>query len=134
MSMWMVVEDEPDLYQTLLALFDLWSVDGLTFTTGTDALQWIEDVDAGRIAPSVPKLALLDVRLPGISGDQVGNRLRRSPVLKNIAIILTASNTLSPEGEREALKTAQADQLVYKPLPEPQTLQALLTSAVNGRS
>ncbi len=47
MSTWMVVEDEPDLYDTLLALFEIWSIDGVAFTNGTDAVKWIEDVDKG---------------------------------------------------------------------------------------
>ena len=130
---WMVVEDEPDLYETLLALFEIWSVDGIAFTNGTDAIQWIEDVDAGKIETNVPELAILDIRLPGVSGDKVGRRLRQSPVLKNIAIVLTTAYYLSSEEEKNVLKVAQTKHLVYKPLPEPTVFQTLLKKAIDER-
>ncbi len=130
---WMVVEDEPDLYETLLALFEIWSVDGIAFTNGTDAIQWIEDVDAGKIETNVPELAILDIRLPGVSGDKVGRRLRQSPVLKNIAIVLTTAYYLSSEEEKDVLKVAQTKHLVYKPLPEPTVFQTLLKKAIDER-
>ena len=65
MPTWMVVEDEPDLYDTLLMFFEIWGVDGIAFTTGTDAIRWIDDVDRGTNDAGVPELALLDIRLPG---------------------------------------------------------------------
>jgi len=129
----MVVEDEPDLYETLLALFEIWSVDGIAFTNGTDAIQWIEDVDAGKIETNVPELAILDIRLPGVGGEKVGHRLRQSPVLKNIAIVLTTAYYLSSEEEKAVLKTAQTNHLVYKPLPEPAVFQTQLNKAIDER-
>jgi len=130
----MVVEDEPDLYETLLALFEIWSIDGVAFTNGTDAIQWIEDVDAGKLETNIPELAILDIRLPGISGDKVGHRLRQSPVLKDIAIVLTTAYYLSSEEEKEVLKVAQTAHLVYKPLPKPSVFQVLLKKAIDERN
>ena len=63
MSTWMVVEDEPDLYDTLLALFEIWSIDGVAFTNGTDAVKWIADMDSGSAETNIPELAILDIRL-----------------------------------------------------------------------
>ena len=134
MSTWMVVEDEPDLYETLLALFEIWSIDGVAFTNGTDAIQWIEDVDAGKIETNIPELAILDIRLPGVSGDKVGSRLRQSPALKDIAIVLTTAYHLSSDEEKEVLKVAQTSHLVYKPLPEPKTFKVLLKTAIDERN
>jgi CheY-like chemotaxis protein len=133
MSTWMVVEDEPDLYDTLLKLFEIWSVDGVAFTDGTDAIKWIEDIDQDHADINLPELALLDIRLPGRSGPEIGNRLRRSPVLKNIAIVLMTAYRLSPKQEHEAIKLAQADKLLYKPLPSPQEFRSILERAISRR-
>ncbi len=133
MPTWIVVEDEPDLYETLLALFEIWSIDGVAFTTGEDAIRWIEDIDSKTIETNVPELAILDIRLPGINGDEVARRLRQSPVLKNIAIVLITAYHLAPSKEKEILQRAQTKHLVYKPLPNPADFQAVLQSAIASR-
>ena len=82
LSTWMVVEDEPDIYELLLAMFEIWGIEGVAFVDGEEAITWIEESDKG--APSeIPELAVLDIRLPGnVSGPMVGARIRQSPVLK----------------------------------------------------
>jgi len=133
MSTWMVVEDEPDLYDTLLALFEIWSIDGVAFTNGTDAIKWIEDVDKGDTDTNIPELAILDIRLPGATGPEIGARLRKSSVLKDIAIVLMTAYHLAPKGEQEVMAQAQADTLLYKPLPAPPEFQTLLKKAIEHR-
>jgi len=133
MSTWMVVEDEPDLYDTLLALFGIWSIDGVAFTNGTDAIKWIDDVDAGIAETNIPELAILDIRLPGVEGPEIGARLRKSPVLKNIAIVLVTAFHLSPADEQKAIEKAQADDLLYKPLPDPEAFRAALQKVIARR-
>jgi len=129
----MVVEDEPDLYDTLLALFEIWSIDGVAFTNGTDAVKWIEDVEAGKAETNIPELAILDIRLPGVSGPDIGARLRKNPVLNDLAIVLTTAYHLSPKEEEEAVKLADADDLLYKPLPSPMQFKAILQRAIGNR-
>jgi CheY-like chemotaxis protein len=133
MSTWMVVEDEPDLYDTLLALFGIWSIDGVAFTNGTDAVKWIDDVDAGNAETNIPELAILDIRLPGVEGPEIGARLRQSRVLKNIAIVLVTAFHLSPADEKKAIEKAQADDLLYKPLPVPEEFRTVLQKAIAKR-
>jgi len=134
MSTWMVVEDEPDLYDTLIALFEIWSIDGVAFTNGTDAIRWIEDVDKGGVDVAIPELAILDIRLPGASGPEIGQRLRASHTLKDIAIVLTTAYHLSPAEEKEALARAGADALLYKPLPSPSEFRAILQQTIDQRA
>jgi CheY-like chemotaxis protein len=132
MSTWMVVEDEPDLYDTLLALFEIWSIDGVAFTNGTDAIKWIEDVDAGNVeSTNIPELALLDIRLPGATGPEIAERLRQSPVLGNIAIVLMTAYHLTGVEEQAVMKQAQADHLMYKPLPSPTEFRAVLQKSID---
>ncbi|MBN1565606.1 MAG: response regulator [Anaerolineae bacterium] len=130
---WMVVEDEPDLYDTLLALFEIWSIDGVAFTNGTDAIKWIDDVDSGNADSNLPELAILDIRLPGASGPEIGRRLRESPVLQDIAIVLITAFRLTPSEERDVIRIADADDLMYKPLPSPAEFRQSLLHAVTHR-
>jgi CheY-like chemotaxis protein len=114
---WMVVEDEPDIYDVLLAMFEIWGIEGVAFVDGAEAVAWIENVDQGRVRGDLPELAILDIRLPEVSGPEVGHRLRQSPVLGDIAIVLITAYRLSPEEEDDVIAQAQADVLMYKPLP-----------------
>jgi CheY-like chemotaxis protein len=126
----MVVEDEPDIYDVLLAMFEIWGIEGVAFVDGAEAVSWIEDVDQGRVRGELPELAILDIRLPEVSGPEVGNRLRKSPILGDIAIVLITAYRLSPEEEEKVIKQAQADLLMYKPLPAMAELRSTMDSVI----
>jgi CheY-like chemotaxis protein len=133
MTIWMVVEDEPDLYDMLLAMYETIGVDGAAFTTGEEAVTWIEEVDRGDYRGEIPELALLDIRLPDtIDGITVGSRLRESPELNNIAIVLMTAYHMTPREEAAALAKAGANLLMYKPLPGFQEFQETLMSLVSS--
>lgn len=134
MSTWMVVEDEPDIYEVLLAMFEMWGIDGTAFVDGEEALAWIEDVDRGKYSGELPELALLDIRLPGpAQGNDVAKRLRESAALKNIAIVLTTAYKLSPPHDQQMIDGAGADKLIYKPLPKFNELKQLLEELISAR-
>jgi CheY-like chemotaxis protein len=127
----MVVEDEPDIYEVLLAMFEMWGIEGVAFVDGEEAVAWIDDVDNGRFQGELPELALLDIRLPGeINGVGVGERLRKSPVLGDIAIVLTTAYKLSSEEQEEAMTKSQADLWLPKPLPKFNELQGILEKVI----
>lgn len=132
---WMIVEDELDLYEVLMALLEVRHIEGEAFLDGEEAVAWINDVDAGLVEDEMPELALLDIRLPGdISGPMVGERLRQSPVLgEQIAVILTTAFHLSPDVEKQLVEQAGADHLLYKPLPDFNKLRDILTKVVAER-
>lgn len=134
MSSWMVVEDEPDIYEVLLAMFEMWGIDGVAFVDGEEAVNWIEDVDSGRFRGELPELALLDIRLPGnISGTGVAKRLRESSKLSEIAIVLNTAYKLNVEEQEKVMAEAQADELMYKPLPKFNELQQRLEAVIAAR-
>lgn len=115
-------------------MFQMWGIDGKAFTDGETAMAWIEDVDAGRYKGELPELALLDIRLPGsISGPMVGERLRRSPLLGEITIVLTTAYTMGRGEEIAVILRADADKLVYKPLPGFADFRAILESTLSER-
>jgi DNA-binding response OmpR family regulator len=127
---WMVVEDEPDIYDVLLAMFEIWGIEGVAFVDGAEAQAWIEDVDRGRVHGELPELAILDIRLPEVSGPELGNRLRRSHVLGEIAIVLITAYRLTPEDEQAVIAQAQADLLMYKPLPAMPELRSTMDAVI----
>ena len=133
MSTWMVVEDEPDIYELLLAMFEMWGIDGVAFVDGEEAITWIEEADKDA-PPDLPELALLDIRLPGsISGPMVGERIRKSPRLKNIAIVLITAYKLTDDEKSAVIKQAGADMLLSKPLPSQAQFKKLLEETVAAR-
>jgi CheY-like chemotaxis protein len=134
LSTWMVVEDEPDIYELLLAMFEMWGIEGVAFVDGEEAVGWIDEVKKGKFPGELPELALLDIRLPGaISGPMVGERLRKSPALENITIVLTTAYKLSIEEEQEVIEQSGADRLIYKPLPKFHELKQLLEDLIAQR-
>lgn len=135
MTAYMVVEDEPDLYEMLTAMANVLEVDEVAFATGEEAVTWIEEVEAGMFEDELPVLALLDIRLPGdIDGIMVAERLRQSPKLKNIAVVLMTAYHLSSDEEAEAKRRANADMLIYKPLPKFTELRDILRRVANKRA
>ncbi len=133
MPTWMVVEDEPDIYDVLLAMFEIWGIEGVAFVDGSEAVSWIEDVDKGNVAGELPELAILDIRLPEVSGPEVGARLRKSDRLGKIAIVMITAYRLTPEEEEQVKATAQADTLMYKPLPAMPELRRTLDQIITKR-
>jgi len=130
----MVVEDEPEIYDVLLMMFEIWGIEGVAFVDGPEAFSWIDDVDAGHVRGELPELAILDIRLPESSGPEVAARLRKSPVLGNIAILLITAYHLSPDEEEKAMQLAQADLLLYKPLPDMPELREKLDTIIAKRN
>jgi len=129
----MVVEDEPDIYELLLAMFEMWGIEGVAFVDGEEAVTWIEEADHGKTS-DIPELALLDIRLPGnVSGPMVGARVRQSPVLNHMAVVLITAYKLTVEEEKAVIKEAGADRLLYKPLPKFAELKKILESAISER-
>jgi CheY-like chemotaxis protein len=114
-------------------MFEVWGIEGVAFVDGAEAVAWINDVDAGRVQAELPELAILDIRLPEVSGPEVGARLRQSPILGNIAIALITAYSLQPHEEEEVMAQAGADLLLYKPLPEPDEFRRLLENALSRR-
>ncbi len=128
-----IVEDDPDIYDTVLALLDIWNIDPIAFTNGTDAIKYIDDLDNDVNVVSVPPIALVDIRLPGVYGHEISARMRQSPLLGNIAIVLMTAYSLSPQEERDIMATSQADLLLLKPLPEPLELRKILRDVILQR-
>jgi DNA-binding response OmpR family regulator len=108
----MVVDDEPDIVETLEYSLEL---RGYEVATAFDGLEALEQAKA---AP--PDVMLLDVMLPGCNGYEVSRLLKewmetdpetpRFPIL-----LLTARRVNSPEREKFIATWSRADACIYKP-------------------
>jgi len=131
MTTWLVVEDEPDLIELFQAATELIGVDSLIFSSGEDALEWIDTVECGDFQGENPVLALLDIRLSGeVTGVMVSALLRECPQLNPITLVLMTAYRLSPTWEQVMLKQSGADLLLYKPLPAFRELYRILQTLV----
>jgi CheY-like chemotaxis protein len=83
---------------------------------GEDALKYIfgELEYADRNSYPLPDLILLDLKLPGISGHEVLTRLKTTPTLKRIPVIILASS--KEEGDLEMSYDRGANSYLVKPI------------------
>ncbi len=129
MTQWLIVEDEPDIYATLVAMSDLIGDGGVAFTDAEEAIDWIEEVDTGQsgFVQEKPQLAVLDIRLPGqLSGVDVAARLRKSPTFEKMCIVIITAYRLNQAEEKAVVEKSGANLLLYKPLPKIPEFQAMV--------
>jgi CheY-like chemotaxis protein len=69
---------------------------------GEDAVRFVEQVEADPLAPC-PSLAVLDLNLPRIRGDQILRRLRSSSRWRDVPVIVMSSS-LSAHDRTDAMR------------------------------
>ena len=130
MKPWLLVEDEPDISEMLLAVFDIWQIDCIAHQNGEETLAWLEHVNRGEVA-NLPELALIDIRLVGeIDGITVAQRIRSCPDLKHIIIVLNTAYSLTEQEKQHCLQISGADRVMSKPLPRFDKLYEELQSLI----
>jgi DNA-binding response OmpR family regulator len=118
MTTWMLIEDEPDLYDMLTHMIESIGHRVQGFIDAESALAWLRSVERGEEDEELPELALIDIRLPGkVDGTEVAVKLRASKTLSDIVIVLMTAYRLSPEEETAILQQSAPDMMLYKPLP-----------------
>lgn len=114
---WLLVEDDPDIRTVVAVMMQIWGENAMALPDGNVAWKWLDTVDAGATS-DLPDLALMDIRMPGHTGDQIAARIRQTERLKHIPIILMTAFTLT-DGEVQAMKDKVGiDHLIKKPLPD----------------
>ncbi|MFK7161398.1 response regulator [Marinospirillum sp. MEB164] len=101
----LVVDDEPNI---LLSLEFLMQQAGFDVTTAEDG-----ETALSHISQQTPDLILLDISLPGISGFEVLEKLRRQPAYQRLPIVMLTAH--GREVEREKGLALGADDYITKP-------------------
>lgn len=134
MATWMIVEDDPDVYELLCQVFGRWGIESLLFVEVQQALDWITLVDQGVNVGELPELVLLDLRFYGETvGNLVGQQIRRSPILKDLPIAIMTAQVSSPQEYELFMRTFHPDAWLKKPLPRFAELKRKLDNLIIKR-
>jgi CheY-like chemotaxis protein len=130
---WLIVEDEEDIRNIVSIMAGVWGHSTVVFPDGYKATKWIDEVRDGTYQDELPELALLDIRMPGPTGDQIAGRLRQTEGLKDMAIVMMTAFTLPGDEYKKVMETSGADKLIYKPLPGMDELKQILDDTLATR-
>jgi CheY-like chemotaxis protein len=131
---WMVVEDDPIIRSILSALMTLWDIEALALEDGDEAWAWLDEVERGTYSKPLPDIALLDIRMPGYPGYEIGRRMRAIPATASIPLIIMTAFMLSDADKAFIQEAARPEHLIIKPLPPPDDLRALIEQTIEGSS
>jgi two-component system, NtrC family, response regulator AtoC len=112
-KMILVVEDEPAIRLFITVNLKKRGYDVIGAASAEQALEYIHE--------TIPALMFLDVRLPGISGIDLVNRLNEIPDLPFFCVVLMSASPL----DDQAYKLYRIVELLHKPIGVPQVLAAL---------
>ena len=110
----LICDDEPHLRELMRVSLDR----DYEFAEAADAAEAFELADRVR-----PDLVLLDVMMPGGSGLSVIERMRQTPDLAAVPVVVVSA--FVSEGDRQAAREAGADGFVGKPF-DPDELASIV--------
>lgn len=127
---WMVVEDDQTIREVINTMCELWEFNVISFKDGFQAAAYLKNDNP---PPPLPDIALIDIRVPGPWGHEIGALIRTHPRLSNIGVILMTAYELAGADEENYLRVSGADRLLYKPLPPMDELLSLVKEVLNRR-
>lgn len=127
---WLIAEDDPVFRSILSSLMTLWDINALILKDGFEAWQWLDQVEAGEITAPYPEAALLDIRMPGHRGPEIGKRMRQIPAIAEIPILIMTAYQLSDAEKAEIFMDVQPAYLIAKPIPSPDELREMIEDAI----
>ena len=110
-----VIEDNPDIRETLSMLLDMWGHEVVLAADGRSGVD--------RVLEERPDVALIDVGLPGMNGYEVAREIRKH--IPDGALRLIAVTGYGQPSDREAAAQAGFDRHLLKPI-EPEILERVL--------
>jgi CheY-like chemotaxis protein len=130
---WLIAEDEADIRMLISMMCQLWGHNTLVFENGQGVWDWLDTLEKDASAASVPDLVLMDIRMPGKRGNELAQRMRQIPALRERPIVLMTAYALS-DGEREQMMAKDGvDAILSKPLPDFEELQTVLHNIQNEK-
>jgi len=87
----LVVDDEPNLIELVKAILSEGGMEVISATNGQEALKKLDSVK--------PDLVILDMMMPGMSGREVCERIRKNPKTKDLKIIFLTVAKFSETGK-----------------------------------
>lgn len=129
---WMIVENDPIIRDMLTMLCKLWEVDPLIFENGNQAWRWLDEVERGACQDALPEVALIDIRLQGHQGHEIGQRMRNMDITSGIPLIMTTAYHLSRDDRDEIEDAAHPDHIILKPFPSLDEFRDLIEDTISS--
>lgn len=129
---WLVVDDEPDcrtLFIIMLKRVSQLSIESLEFNDGLAAGKFIDQIDAGEILDNdLPEAVFTGYMMPAACGDYVAKRVRQSPRIGHIPIILSSAGIPTHDKDFRAylLHECGVTLLMHKPFHPRTVLENLI--------
>lgn len=130
---WLIAEDEADIRNLVVTMAQVWGHTTITFESGQKAWDWMDALEAGHYDGQLPEFALMDIRMPGYKGNEVAARIRTIPEIAHIPVVLMTAFVLSDAEQDDMKRESGIDQIINKPLPDFQTLKALLEDIIRKK-
>jgi CheY-like chemotaxis protein len=126
----MVVDDDATTRSIFTMFLAMWGVTPLIFQSGEEAAEWLDQVERGEWNWEMPEVALIDLRLPGIMGHAVGQRMREVAATRSIPLIIMSAYYLDDADRLDIHGAARPDLILAKPLPLPDAFRALIEDTI----
>lgn len=92
MSKLLIVDDEPDIRESLREFFEDEGYDVATAANGAEALTRLADED-------LPCVVILDLLMPVLTGNEVYARMQKDPRLSQVPVVVSTSDpSRAPNG------------------------------------
>lgn len=104
----LVVDDDKKIVELIKTNLELSGLDVITAYDGEEALSKLS------VPGRVPEMVILDIVMPKLSGYEVAKKIRETPGLKDILVIMVSAKN-EPLDKIEGLIVSDADYYLSKP-------------------
>jgi chemotaxis family two-component system response regulator Rcp1 len=102
-----------------------WSVELVVVRDGQEAVEWLLGAENDGCEPRRPDLILLDLNLPRMGGHEVLVRIRQTPDLKSVPVVVLTTSTRQEDIEQ--MYRAGANTYIQKPTDFARFVEVLQT-------
>lgn len=111
-----IVDDENDILELVKDILETANYRVLTANNGKEALEILEQ--------RVPDLVILDMMMPGMSGREIAEWIRKNPKTKDVKIIFLTVANFSETG-KDMLKKLKVGDYITKPFENEDLLRRI---------
>ena len=119
----LIADDEPNIRRMVGALLTGEGYEVAETPSGVEAI--------ARVKEGEPDVALVDLHLPDIGGEQVLQRLRDDPATASIPVVIVSADATS--GQIQRLLASGASSYITKPI-DVRELLGIFEKTINGRA
>ena len=103
----LVVDDEPDILETISEIFNLEGYAVFTARNGNECLEKLDDI--------IPDIILLDIMMPGLTTKEILDQIEQDERLKDTKIIFITAVGMTEAEKEELLSREKVVDFIQKP-------------------